>query len=124
MEFIAAFSTCALICLITQVVVECIPKVYGPTLFILVQIVGALLVPLGSVSLLAATGQAGYTITVFAAGASICQNVIGILSGESPFALIQILGVFLVVAVMGILAGWAYSSRMKRGGSKHETEIV
>lgn len=59
MEVLGAFMACALISVLTQLMVECIRGIHGPTLFLLVQAVGALLVPLGAIAALQAFGQAG-----------------------------------------------------------------
>lgn len=105
MEVLGAFMACALISVLTQLMVECIRGIHGPTLFLFVQAVGALLVPLGAIAALQAFGQAGMVITVFNAGATVCADVIDIIGGGDPSALAILLGVFLAVAVMGIAAG-------------------
>lgn len=105
MEILGAFLVCGLISVLAQLLVELWPDVHGPTLFLLVQVIGALLVPLGAIAALQAYGQAGMVITVFNAGATVCAEVGNILSGASAQPLLTVLGVFLVVAVFGIVAG-------------------
>ena len=115
MEFVGAFFVCALICLAAQLIVECIPEVHGPTLFIAIQFIGALLVPLGAIAALQGLGQAGMVITVFNAGATVCIDVIDMMGGGSAVPLITIFGVFLVVAVFGIIAGALRAKLVAKG---------
>lgn len=108
MEFLGAFLVCGLICTLAQLLVEILPDTYGPTLFILIQALGAILVPTGVVAALTALGGAGIVITVFNAGAGACDGVLAILRGDGPFSFLLLFGVFLVVAVVGIIAGATY----------------
>lgn len=108
MEFVGAFLVCGCICLCTQLVSELLPKVPGPTLFLLVQTVAALLVPTGVVAALTNLGQAGIVITVFAAGSTICQDVGIIMGGGSAVPLITIVAIFCAVAAIGLAAGAAH----------------
>ena len=123
MEFVGAFPVCALISLVAQIIIECIPEIHGPTLFLGIQILGAVLVPSGVIALLMAAGQAGLVITVFNAGASVCENVINIWMGQSPINLLIVLGVFLVVAIFGVLAGYFRAKIVKRRNGLTEEKI-
>ncbi len=105
MEILGAFLVCGLISVLAQLLVECIRGIHGPTLFLLIQAIGALLVPLGAIAALQAFGQAGMVITVFNAGATVCADAADIINGGDPSNLAILLGVFLAVAVMGIAAG-------------------
>ncbi|WP_180995105.1 hypothetical protein [Raoultibacter timonensis] len=109
MPFFGAFMVCGCLCVCTQLVSEFFSDVEGPTLFLLVQTVAALLVPTGVVSALTEFGQAGFVVTVFAAGSTICQDVGIVLGGGSVEPLVTILAVFAVVAVVGIITGAVYA---------------
>lgn len=54
MEILGAFLVCGLISVLAQLLVECIRGIHGPTLFLLIQAIGALLVPLGAIAALRA----------------------------------------------------------------------
>ena len=54
MEFLGAFLVCGFLCLMVQLASELLPQVPGPTLFLAVQAVGALLVPTGMIAALTA----------------------------------------------------------------------
>lgn len=109
MEFVGAFLVCALVCVAAQLLSEVLPSVKGPTLFLVVQLLGACLVVTGATAALQGLGQAGMIITVFNAGAVVCADVIDIMAGGSVVPLLLILGVFLVVAVVGLITGAVYA---------------
>lgn len=110
MTFLGAFLVCGCLCVCVQLISEMLPEVPGPTLFLLVQTVAALLVPTGVVAALTEVGQAGIVVTVFAAGSTICQDIGIIMQGGSVEPLITILAVFVIVAVIGIIAGALYAA--------------
>lgn len=64
MEFLGAFLVCGFLCLMVQLASELLPQVPGPTLFLAVQAVGALLVPTGMIAALTACGETGIVVTV------------------------------------------------------------
>ena len=111
MEFFGAFLVCGLICVMAQLLCEVLPHTYGPTLFLLVIVLGALLAPVGVMPALTELGHAGIVITVFNVGAAVCENVVAIAGGASPIPLISVLGCFLAAAILGIIAGAVYVRR-------------
>lgn len=113
MEFFGAFLVCGLICVMAQLLCEVLPHTYGPTLFLMVIVLGALLWPVGVMPALTELGGAGIIITVFNVGAAVCENVVAIAGGASPVPLISVLGVFLAAAILGIIGGAVYVKRNK-----------
>lgn len=121
MAFFGAFIVCGCLCVCTQLVSEFVSDVPGPTLFLLVQMAAALLVPTGLVAALLELGQAGFVVTVFAAGSTICQDIGIILSGGSVEPLITILAVFVAVAVVGIITGAVYAAMHREPKTNRES---
>ena len=123
MEFLGAFLVCGFLCLMVQLASELLPQVPGPTLFLAVQAVGALLVPTGMIAALTACGETGIVVTVLAAGSTVCTDVTSLLAGGSVEPLVTIMIVFCLVAAIGLVSGAAYRALHRLdGGDERSAE--
>lgn len=122
MEFLGAFLVCGFLCLMVQLASELLPQVPGPTLFLAVQAVGALLVPTGMIAALTACGETGIVVTVLAAGSTVCTDVTSLLAGGSVEPLVTIMIVFCLVAAIGLVSGAAYRALHRLDGDERSAE--
>lgn len=120
MEFFGALIVCAMLCVLVQLVCELWPSMEGPTLFLVLISLGAILVPTGVPALMTALGNSGQVITIFNVGVGVCGSVMSILNSEGPASLLIILGVFCSVGALGIVAGACYSRRRAKRDDRGE----
>ncbi|MGN0059709.1 MAG: hypothetical protein ACI362_04375 [Coriobacteriales bacterium] len=114
MEFFGALIVCAMLCVLVQLVCELWPSMEGPTLFLVLISLGAILVPTGVPALMTALGNSGQVITIFNVGVGVCGGMLSILGAGSPASLLIVLGVFCAVGALGVLAGAGYTKRQAK----------
>ncbi len=113
MEFVGAFLVCAFLCVAVQLFCELVPRAEGPTVFLFVAMLGAILAPLPIAAALNGLGNAGLVITFLNVGIGVFGGVSTALAGN-PVPLLMLLGVFCAVAVVGLITGAVCDHRRKR----------
>ncbi len=106
MEFVLAFIVGGCLCGLFQIVMT-ITKLHPPEMLIIGLAIGAALLPTGILAWLEATGGAGMSIMVLDAGGAIMGSLMSLLHGD-PSSFAMLLGIFALLALIGICAGALY----------------
>jgi len=118
MDFVLAFVIGGCMCLLFQVVMM-VTKLHPPEMLIIGFALGAVLVPTGVVGWLEAVGGAGMGIMIMDAGAATFGGLLSLFHGD-PSVILLVLGIFVLVALLGCIAGALFMTMHKADGAAEE----